>query len=30
MKQWNPAKLPGHAAAALRVERVFRGGEELA
>lgn len=30
MKQWNPAKLPGHAAAALRVEQVFSGGEQLA
>jgi len=30
MKQWNPAKLPGHAAAALKVEHVFAGGELLA
>ena len=30
MRQWNPAKLPGHAAAALKVERVFTGAEELA
>ena len=29
MKQWNPAKLPGHAAAALRVEQVFSGAEKL-
>ncbi|MBN1937397.1 MAG: pyridoxamine 5'-phosphate oxidase family protein [Anaerolineae bacterium] len=29
MKQWNPARLPGHAAAALRVEQVFSGGEQL-
>ena len=29
MKQWNPAKLPGHAAAALRVEQVFCGAEKL-
>jgi hypothetical protein len=29
MKQWNPAKLPGHAAAALKVKHVFRGAEEL-
>lgn len=29
MKQWNPAKLPGHAAAALKVEYVFSGGELL-
>ena len=30
MKQWNPDKLPGHAAAALQVEQVFSGGEQLA
>ena len=29
MKQWNPAKHPGVAAAALRVEQVFCGGEQL-
>ena len=29
MKQWNPAKLPGHAAAALKVEHVFSGAEKL-
>ena len=29
MKRWNPAKLPGHAAAALKVEHVFRGAEKL-
>ena len=29
MKQWNPAKLPGHAAAALKVEYVFSGAEKL-
>jgi len=29
MKQWNPTKLPGHAAAALKVEQVFSGGEQL-
>ena len=29
MKQWNPAKLPGHAAAALKVEQVFSGAEQL-
>ncbi len=29
MKQWNPAKLPGHAAAALKVEQVFCGAEKL-
>jgi len=30
MKQWNPDKLPGHAAAALKVEQVFSGAEKLA
>ncbi len=30
MKQWNPARLPGHAAVALKVEHVFCGGEQLA
>ncbi len=29
MKQWNPAKLPGHAAEALNVEHVFCGAEKL-
>lgn len=29
MKQWNPTKHPGHAAAVLRVERVFSGAEML-
>ncbi len=29
MKQWNPAKLPGHAAVALKVEQVFSGAEKL-
>jgi len=29
MKQWNPDKLPGHAAAALHVEHIFSGGEQL-
>jgi hypothetical protein len=29
MKQWNPAKHPGVAAAALRVEQIFCGGEQL-
>lgn len=29
MKKWNPAKLPGHAAAAIKVEHVFCGAEEL-
>lgn len=30
MKSWNPPQLPGHAAAALKVEQVFSGGEQLA
>jgi predicted pyridoxine 5'-phosphate oxidase superfamily flavin-nucleotide-binding protein len=30
MKSWNPTKHPGHAAAALKVEQVFSGGEQLA
>ncbi len=30
MKQWNPEKLPGHAAAALKVERIYAGAEQLA
>jgi len=29
MKHWNPDKLPGHAAAALKVEQVFSGAEKL-
>ena len=29
MKRWNSPKLPGHAAAALKVEHVFCGAEEL-
>jgi len=29
MKKWNPEKLPGHAAAALKVEKVYSGGEKL-
>jgi uncharacterized protein len=29
MKQWNPSQLPGHAAAALKVEQVFSGAEQL-
>ena len=29
MKQWNPAKHPGVAAAALKIEQVFCGGEQL-
>jgi predicted pyridoxine 5'-phosphate oxidase superfamily flavin-nucleotide-binding protein len=30
MKKWNPERLPGHAAAVLKVAHVFRGAEELA
>ena len=30
MKCWNPERLPGHAAAALHVEQVYSGGEQLA
>jgi predicted pyridoxine 5'-phosphate oxidase superfamily flavin-nucleotide-binding protein len=29
MKRWNPAELPGHAAAALKVEHVFSGAKKL-
>jgi uncharacterized protein len=29
MKKWNPEKLPGHAAAALKVEEVYSGSEKL-
>ena len=29
MKQWNPPKHPGHAAALLRVEAVFSGARQL-
>ena len=29
MKKWNPEKLPGHAAAALKVEEVYSGAEKL-
>ncbi|MDI1247532.1 MAG: pyridoxamine 5'-phosphate oxidase family protein [Lacunisphaera sp.] len=29
MKTWNPAKHPGHAAAALKVEQIFCGAERL-
>lgn len=29
MKSWNPAKHPGHAAAALKVEEVYSGAEKL-
>jgi len=29
MKQWNPPKHPGHAAAALRVEEVYSGARKL-
>jgi len=30
MKKWNPAKHPGHAAVALKVEEVYSGSEKLA
>ena len=29
MKKWNPKQLPGHAAAALKVEEVYAGAEKL-
>ena len=29
MKSWNPAKHPGHGAAALRIEAVYSGAEKL-
>ena len=29
MKTWNPAKHPGHAAAALRIEAAYSGAEKL-
>ena len=29
MKQWNPVRLPGVAAAALRVENIYSGGEQI-
>jgi hypothetical protein len=29
MKKWNPSKLPGHAAAALRIEAAYSGAEKL-
>ena len=29
MKKWNPKKHPGHAAAALKVEEVYKGAEKL-
>ncbi|MCG8565158.1 MAG: pyridoxamine 5'-phosphate oxidase family protein [Desulfobacterales bacterium] len=29
MKGWNPEKHPGHGAAALKVESVFKGAEQL-
>lgn len=29
MKSWNPAKHPGHAAAALRIEEIFTGADRL-
>ena len=29
MKKWNPAKLPGHGVAALKVESVYTGAEKI-
>ena len=29
MKKWNPAKHPGHAAVALRVDEAYSGGKKL-
>ena len=29
MKKWNPKRLPGHAAAALKVEEVYSGADKL-
>ncbi len=29
MKKWNPPEHPGHAAAALKVENVYKGAEKL-
>ena len=29
MKKWNPAKHPGHAAVALKVEEVYKGAEKI-
>jgi len=29
MKSWNPDKLPGHAAAALKIEEAYAGAEKL-
>ena len=29
MKKWNPAKHPGHGAAALVVEQAYRGADKL-
>jgi uncharacterized protein len=29
MKKWNPEQHPGHAAAALKVEEVYKGAEKL-
>jgi len=29
MKTWNPSKLPGHAAAALTVEEIYSGAEQI-
>ena len=29
MKKWNPERLPGHAAAAMKVEAAYSGGEKI-
>jgi len=29
MKSWNPERLPGHRAAALKVEEVYKGAEKI-
>lgn len=29
MKKWNPEKHPGHAAAAIKVEEIYKGAEKL-
>ena len=30
MKKWNPEKHPGHAAAAIKIEEIYKGTEKLA
>ena len=29
MEKWNPEKHPGHAAAALKVEEIYKGAEKI-